>query len=125
MAVFADFLVAFGGFCAALYCYLLSQRLKRFTALESGMGSAIAVLSAQVDDMTFALSNAKTASERSAAELGDQVQRAEAAASRIEVLLASLHDLPGTSPDAPDMLNERKVRFVRRRTERLVTGMTE
>lgn len=125
MTVVADFLVAFGGFCAAFYCYLLSRRLKRFTALESGMGSAIAVLSAQVDDMTLALSNAKAASESSAANLGDQVRRAEAAASRIELLLASMHDLPGTAVDAEDMTQDRRIRFVRRRAERPVMGMAE
>lgn len=119
MTLLADFLVAAGGFAAAFYCYLLSSRLKRFAALESGMGSAIAVLSAQVDDMTLALAKAKSSAERSEDSLEAQVRRAEAAAARLEVVLASLHDLPAETEDpGPDMHDERRVRFVRRRAER-------
>lgn len=121
MTLIADFLVAAGGFAAAFYCYLLSRRLKRFTTLESGMGSAIAVLSAQVDDMTSALARAKTSAERSEDSLETQVRRAEAAAARLEVMLASMHDLqvnaPPTEADV-DTEDDRRVRFVRRRVDR-------
>lgn len=118
MTLVADFLVACGGFAAAFYCYLLSRRLKRFTALESGMGSAIAVLSAQVDDMTAALTKAKSSAERSEGALEAQVRRAEAAAARLEVMLASLHDIGPDVPEPEDDPEERRVRFVRRRTPR-------
>lgn len=119
MTIIADFLVATGGFAAAFYCFLLSRRLKRFTTLESGMGNAIAVLSAQVDDMTAALSKAKDTASRSEGALDMQVRRAEAAAARLEVMLASLHDLETDAP-APDPAaeGEPRVRFVRRRAAR-------
>jgi hypothetical protein len=66
MSLIADILMAAGSFGAAIYCYILSGRLKKFTTLENGMGSAIAVLSAQVDDMTRALEQARGAATGSA-----------------------------------------------------------
>ena len=49
MELIADVLLAAGALGAGLYCYVLALRLKQFQTLESGMGGAIAVLSAQVD----------------------------------------------------------------------------
>ena len=42
MTLIADILLAAGAFGAAIYCYVLSGRLKKFTTLETGMGGAIA-----------------------------------------------------------------------------------
>lgn len=117
MGFVADILLASGAFGAALYCYLLSNRLKRFNALETGMGGAIAVLSAQVDDMTRALNAANGASHKSSLALEDQLGRAESAAQRIELLLASLHDLPEITEDTTES-EPRRARFIRRRTDR-------
>lgn len=121
MQFIADILLTAGAFGAAIYCYVLSNRLKRFTALESGMGSAIAVLSVQVDDMTRALEGARAAAHAQADGLRSQTARAEAAAAQLELLMASLHDLPKPSaPGSDDDIGydgERKLRFVRRRGE--------
>lgn len=94
MAFLADTLLAAGSIGAAVYCYILSQRLSRFSTLEGGIGGAVAVLSAQVDDMTVVLRNAQTAAVGSASSLDELARRAEAAATRLELLLATLHDLP-------------------------------
>ena len=51
MELIADILLIAGALGAGLYCIVLSRRLNRFTDLEKGVGGAIAVLSAQVDDM--------------------------------------------------------------------------
>lgn len=112
MEILSDALLAAGAFGAALYCFILQGRLKRFTALDSGMGGAIAVLSAQVDDMTRALAAAQAAAAESSDSLESRVARAEAAAARLDLLLASLHDLPdpAASPPAPHL------RVVRRRS---------
>lgn len=122
MNLISDILLAAGAFAAAIYCYVLSARLKRFTALESGMGSAIAVLSAQVDDMTRALERARGAATGSAASLEGLTSRAEAVAVRIELLLAAMHDLPEPAP-RPAVVAEpeedaSRVRFIRRRPPR-------
>jgi hypothetical protein len=123
MNLISDILLASGAFGAAIYCYVLSARLKKFTTLETGMGGAIAVLSAQVDDMTKALDKARGAATGSAASLEGLTARAEAAATRIELLLASMHDLPNPAPPraaAPESEDEadRKLRFIRRRPAR-------
>lgn len=118
MELIADFLLGAGAFGAAAYCYVLSRRLTRFSTLETGMGGAIAVLSAQVDDMTKALESARGVAARSAATLEALNGRSDAAAARLELLLASMHDLP--DPETPPQSDglDRKLRFVRRRTGR-------
>jgi hypothetical protein len=121
MNLIADFLLATGAFATALYCLVLAKRLKRFTTLETGMGGAIAVLSAQVDDMTKALEKARNSANSSSSSLEDQVRRAEAASARLELMLASLHDLPDTEPQTEADSEDRRLRFVRRRPER--TGL--
>ena len=120
MVLIADILMAAGSFGAAIYCYVLSGRLKKFTTLETGMGGAIAVLSAQVDDMTRALENARVAAHGSADGLIALTSRAEAVAGRLELLLASMHDLPDLTPaptqaEAEPTEAVRNLRFVRRR----------
>lgn len=85
---------------AAVYCLVLSRRLRKFTQLESGMGSAVAVLSAQVDDMTRALEKAQAAAKSSVSSLESLTGRAEGVAEKLELLLASMHDLPEPKPVA-------------------------
>lgn len=110
MALISDLLLAAGAFGAAIYCLVLSRRLSRFSTLEGGMGGAIAVLSAQVDDMTKALEKAGGAASASSASLESLTGRAEQAARRLELLLASMHDLPEPVATEPG----RRARFVRR-----------
>ena len=95
------------------------------STLESGMGGAIAVLSAQVDDMTVALEQARGAANGSAESLDALTARGEAVARRLELLVASLHDLPDpkAAPPRPEVEEDasdedRRLRFVRRRAPR-------
>lgn len=101
MTLIADILLVAGALGAAVYCMVLSRRLSRFNDLESGMGNAIAVLSAQVDDMTRALEGARTTAQGSANSLDALTERAEGVAQRLELLVASMHDLPVADPPAP------------------------
>lgn len=126
MTLIADFLMAAGAFSVSVYCMVLSRRLKRFTALESAMGGAIAVLSAQVDDMTKALERARASAQKSSTGLDDQVRRAEAAAARLDLILASMHDLPDEPAVADqDTADDKRLRFVRRRPDRAVLRAAE
>ncbi|PQO23416.1 hypothetical protein C2I36_08215 [Rhodobacteraceae bacterium WD3A24] len=125
MTVIADILLAAGAFGAAAYCFVLSRRLRRFTQLEGGMGGAIAVLSAQVDDLTRAVESARGAANASAEALEAQTERAGRKAERLEILLASLHDLPApedggaaTGKGAADDESEARPRVRRRRQTR-------
>ncbi|MBI1169890.1 hypothetical protein GC209_00705 [bacterium] len=124
MNLISDILLSAGAFGAAIYCMVLASRLKKFTTLENGMGGAIAVLSVQVDDMTKALDKARMAATSSAVGLESQTARAEAVAARIELLLASMHDLPEPTSHArastveSEEESDRKLRFIRRRQTR-------
>jgi hypothetical protein len=99
MALIADILLVAGALSAGLYCLVLSRRLTRFTDLEKGVGGAVAVLSAQVDDMTKALASARSAAGVSAESLQEMTIRAETVAERLEILLAAMHDLPEEQPE--------------------------
>lgn len=117
MAIVADILLGAGAIGAAIYCMVLSRKLQRLTQLDSGMGGAIAVLSAQVDEMTRTLGKAQAAARDSAGALEAQTRRAEEAVARIELLLASLHDLPDPTEAEADPPRQR-ARVLRRRNRR-------
>lgn len=98
MELIADILLVAGALGAAFYCSVLARRLSRFNDLEGGMGGAVAVLSKQVDDMTRALEATRETAGHSAESLQALTQRAEAVAKRLELLVASMHDLPDADP---------------------------
>lgn len=98
MAFVADILLVAGALGAGLYCHVLSRRLRRFTDLEKGVGGAVAVLSVQVDDLDKALKQAQTTATSSVKTLSEVNARAEASARRLELLIASMHDVPKEEP---------------------------
>lgn len=98
MFMISDILLMAGALGAGFYCYILSKRLRNFTDLERGVGGAVAVLSAQVDDLAGALGKAQGSANGSVSKLNEVNQRAEAVADRLELLVASLHDLPEPAP---------------------------
>lgn len=115
MSLIADILLIAGTLGAAFYCLVLSRRLSRFTNLENGMGGAVAVLSVQVDEMKRALAEAQATAKSSAESLHGMTERAEAAAARIELVLASMHDLEEpAAPPSPGRARSGAVRRSRR-----------
>lgn len=94
MDFIADILLAAGAVGAGIYCFILGRRLNRFNDLEKGVGGAVAVLSAQVDDLTKTLAAAQTTASQSARTLTELTSRAEAMSQRLELQIASLHDIP-------------------------------
>lgn len=100
MDMIADILLVAGALGAGLYCFVLARRLARFNDLENGVGGAVAVLSAQVDDLTKTLTAAQRTAGESTASLDALTERAESVAKRLELMVASMHDLP-ESPPAP------------------------
>ena len=94
MDIIADILLVAGAFGAGFYCFVLSRRLSRFNDLENGVGGAVAVLSAQVDDLTKTLESAQQTASTSTMSLDGLTDRAENVARRLELLVASMHDLP-------------------------------
>lgn len=102
MELIADILLIAGALGAAIYCVVLARRLNRFNDLEKGVGGAIAVLSAQVDDMTKTLDAARKTAGESSGTLDELTGRAEGVAQRLELLVASMHDLPAGGREADD-----------------------
>jgi len=98
MEFLADILQVGGALGAGVYCYVLARRLARFNDLETGVGGAVAVLSAQVDDLTKTLEAARTTASASTSSLDGLTDRAENVAQRLELLVASMHDLPQEQP---------------------------
>lgn len=107
MEMIADILLVAGALGAGLYCFVLARRLSRFNDLENGMGGAVAVLSAQVDDLTRTLQAAQGAAAGSADSLNELTERAEGVAKRLELMMASMHDLSDdvskTEPARPEV----------------------
>ena len=94
MGFIADVMLGAGALGAAIYCYVLARRLRKFTDLEKGVGGAVALLAMQVDDLSKTLKTAQSAATDAQTRLSDQGSRAEASAVRLELLLAAMHDFP-------------------------------
>ena len=119
MDLIADILLASGAIGAGVYCFILGRRLNRFNDLEKGVGGAVAVLSAQVDDLTKTLAAAQDTAAKSAETLTELTSRAEGMSQRLELQMASLHDIPvQQTPSAPSAAPQKsnEPMFVRHRT---------
>lgn len=103
MELIADILLIAGAIGAGFYCFVLGRRLKKFNSLENGVGGAVAVLSAQVEDLRKTLTEAQKTAATSAETLSDMTIRAQEMADRLELQMASMHDIPELpkSPERP------------------------
>lgn len=101
MEYIADILLVAGALGAGFYCFILARRLSRFNDLEKGVGGAVALLSSQVDDLTKTLNDTKRIADSSTDSLDGLTIRAEDVAKRLELLVASMHDLPEPSAESP------------------------
>ncbi|WP_166417189.1 hypothetical protein [Cochlodiniinecator piscidefendens] len=131
MGLIADIFLLAGALGATFYCFILSRRLSKFNDLEKGVGGAVAILSAQVDDMTKTLEKAQVAAQSSTMSLDGLTDRAEGVAQRLELLVASMHDLPEaaapveeiktpkpeSNPDTTPPAGESALMFMRHRTD--------
>lgn len=96
----SDILLGFGAIAAAIYCFVLSRKLSKLKGLDQDLGSAIAILSRQVDEMTKVLSSAQESASDSALVLESKTQAATIIAERLELMIAALQDLPENEHDA-------------------------
>lgn len=106
MELIADIFLVAGALGAGLYCFVLSRRLKRFTDLEKGVGGAVAVLSSQAEELKKSLDAARDASDQSGETLNALTERAESVAQRLELMMASLHDVVPQDEAAADVSAE-------------------
>jgi hypothetical protein len=97
MELVADGLLIAAAAVAALYCHVLSRRLRRLGDLDSGLGGAVATLSRQAEDLRAAIDDARRSAAESSRELAKRTARADAAAGRLEILIAAMHDAESRS----------------------------
>lgn len=70
----------------AVYCYVLSRRLRRLNDLETGLGGAIAVMTTEITRLDQAIRRARAEAEEATADLARTI-----AASRDEKAYWALH----------------------------------
>lgn len=92
LSLVADLLMIAASAGAAIYCLILSRRLSRLTSFDKGIGGAIAVLSAQVDEMKAALAEAKIGTDGAGHHLRDLVGQAQNISGELELMIAACHD---------------------------------
>jgi len=112
LTLLSDFILVAATVGMALWCRVLTQRLRAFNDLDKGLGATIATMTLQVDDLQKSIAEAT-------AQKDDRVERLEAANAtaddrigRMEMLMASLEELEEETAerllsdpdDVPDML---------------------
>ena len=104
MEMIADGLLIAGALAAALYCWILSVRVKGLKDLDQGLGAAIASLSTQVNDMRATLKTTQASAGASADALKQSTEAADAAAARLEKLLGAYSTLntPAAATRVPE-----------------------
>lgn len=98
MELAADILLALGALGTGIFCLVLIRRLRSFNNLERGVGGAITVLSAQVEQLNQTLKQAQKDAQASEAALQDLTTRAEATARQLEMMLAATTDIASEPP---------------------------
>lgn len=93
MALVSDVLIVSCTLIVAIYCAVLSRRLRRLTQLDGEIGGVIEGLSKQIQVLSGSVKTASIASRKSVSELQGETFRAEAAARHLEILISSLHGL--------------------------------
>lgn len=87
----------------ALYCFVLSRRLRRLNDLETGLGGAIAVMTSEISRLDQSIRRARAEAEAATAELGKTIE-----ASRNEKAYWALQsELSKSAPTATRRLRPR------------------
>jgi hypothetical protein len=92
LSMIADLLMIAAAAGAGVYCLILSRRLTRLTGFDTGIGGAIAVLSAQVDEMKAALAEARVSSDSAGRHLHELIVQAREISGELELMIAACHD---------------------------------
>ena len=97
MHYYSDFLLIFAVVASIAYSLILARRLKAFSDLDNGIGDVIDNLSSQVEKLRQTIDDAQNSATRTNVHMTDLTHRAETASHKLELLLASMHDLPKSS----------------------------
>lgn len=103
MQLIADGILIIAAAVAALYCMILSARLRRLMQTDGGLGETIRTMSTQVDEMNRALNEAKTSNVSSTESLRAETASALKASEDLKALIRraeALQNSPVLSPVA-------------------------
>ncbi len=102
--------IMIGALGLALFCIVLARRLKRLNDLESGLGGAIAVMSAEIDRLEQSIHMAKAEATSASKALAQQIKLAQNERAHLnlqrQVQQASV---PVPVAQAPSKLRKRRV----------------
>lgn len=96
MELLSNILLVLSATIAGIYCHVLSRRIKKMHDLKDGMGAAISTLAIQVNELNASITVAKKTASQSVQSLEKISGRAELATHRLELLMASMHDIDDT-----------------------------
>ena len=123
MSIIADGLLIATCLTAAVYCFVLARRLKRFTSTEEGVGQQILQLNKTLEDTRAALKEAQSGAKAEAENLAREVVQARKLAAQLRSM-AEHGGTPAASPgpakraavmeddDAPTRSNGQQSGFV-------------
>jgi hypothetical protein len=87
MQLIFDFILLAASAAAAVYCFVLSARLKKLNDVRSGLGASVVSMSAMLDQTRLTLEQSKRATMETEQRLRAVIEHAEKIAPEIEILL--------------------------------------
>lgn len=94
MDVTMDGLLLAASLFAALYCWVLSRRVRALQSLDVGLGGAIVTLTRQIELARVTLEEAKSGARETRQDLAELTARADAGAAQLRLLLAAVERAP-------------------------------
>ncbi|MFN0024062.1 MAG: hypothetical protein ACKVS5_09185 [Parvularculaceae bacterium] len=92
MQVIFDLMLLMASGAAAVYCFVLSNRLKKLNDIKSGLGASIASMSLTLEQTRAMLAEAKEINQQGSANLSRLIEEADKLSPEINDLMAALAD---------------------------------
>ncbi|HBK90442.1 MAG TPA: hypothetical protein DDZ68_02095 [Parvularcula sp.] len=92
MQMIVDFTLLAASVAAGIYCFVLSERLKKLNDVRSGFGATVASMSEMLDQTRLTLEQAKRVNQDGEARLRRLVEDAERVAPELERLLDAMSE---------------------------------
>lgn len=102
MALISDLLLLSATVAAFLYCFILSIKFKRLRNKEAQYITALNEVTSQVDRFINQIECARRTLKEVEHEFNDRIHKGNSLARRLELLIASLHDIPEFDTDPVD-----------------------
>lgn len=100
MALIADGLLIATCLTAAIYCYVLSRRLKQFSSTEDGVGKQVRELNTALQETRAALKETQGSAAAEAEALAREVANARVLSTRLKDLIAQAEKVGDRAPSA-------------------------